>query len=239
MKRKFAVFDIDGTVYRSSLFLDVVEKLILDGVITKDRAANHYKLKHRWETRAHKESYEEFIWDVVQTTQEGLKDLSVEDVEKASHYIAETNKDLIYTYTRDLISKLKKRGYFILAISGSHSEVAERFCQLHGFDAFSSTIWFRSKNQKTFTGEVLDMGRDKAEQLKTMVEQYELSFEGSYAVGDSKGDITMLHLVENPVAFNPEEKLLLEAKSNSWKVVIERKNVIYELDPKDDKYILA
>jgi HAD superfamily hydrolase (TIGR01490 family) len=239
MKRKFAVFDIDGTLYRSSLFLDTVEKLIRDGVIPPKRAEAHYELKRKWEERAHKESYEEFIYDVVVNTQSGLKDLSVEKVEKASHEVAEFNKDIVYTYTRDLIKKLKSEGYFVMAISGSHSEVAERFCQLHGFDAFSSTIWLRTSDGSRYTGEVVDMGRDKAKQLESMVEQYELDFKSSYAVGDSRGDITMLRLVDHPIAFNPEQHLLDMAKSNKWQIVIERKNVIYELEPSNGQFILA
>jgi HAD superfamily hydrolase (TIGR01490 family) len=238
-KRKFAVFDIDGTLYRSSLFLDTVEKLIHDGVISSQRAEAHFELKRKWEERAHKESYEEFIYDVVVNTQSGLKDLPVTEVERASHEVAQSNKDLVYTYTRDLIKQLKSEGYFVMAISGSHSEVAERFCQLHGFDAFSSTIWLRSEDNKSYTGEVVDMGRDKAKQLESMVEQYELDFGSSYGVGDSRGDITMLKLVDHPIAFNPEQHLLDEAKANQWQVVIERKNVVYKLEASNGHFILA
>lgn len=239
MKRKFAVFDIDGTLYRSSLFLDVIEHLISSGEFSREQADTHYELKRQWEVRAHKESYEEFIKSLVVATQDSLVNISVKKVEESSNYIANKNKDLVYTYTRDLISKLKNDGYFVMAISGSHSEVAEKFCQIHEFDAFSSTIWVRSKDGNTYSGEVLDMGRDKAEQLKSMVEQYELTFQNSYAVGDSKGDITMLKLVDNPIAFNPEQRLLDVAKKNSWPIVVERKNVIYELEPSNGQFVLA
>lgn len=237
--RKFAVFDIDGTLYRSSLFLDVVEKLIHDGVISSKRAEEHYELKRKWEERAHKESYEEFIYDVVVNTQSGLKDLAVSDIESASKYIAQSNKDLVYTYTRDLIRKLKKQDYFVMAISGSHSEVAEVFCKLHGFDAYSSTVWERTEDGMSYTGNVLDMGRDKAKQLKDMVIKHNLDYQLSYGVGDSRGDITMLELVENPIAFNPEQHLLDVAKKKNWQVVVERKNVIYKLEPNNGHFVLA
>ena len=125
-----------------------------------------------------------------------------------------------------------------MAISGSHSEVAEAFCNLRGFDAFSSTIWQRTADGKAYSGEIIDMGRDKAEQLKHMVEKYNLSFEESYGVGDSRGDITMLELVENPIAFNPEQHLLDIAKEKNWKIVVERKNVVYEINKKNNEFIL-
>ncbi len=39
----------------------------------------------------------------------------------------------------------------------------------------------------------------------------------------------MLEFVENPIAFNPEDTLFEKAKEQGWKIVIERKNVTYEL----------
>lgn len=239
MKRKFAAFDIDGTLYRSSLYLDLVEKLIQNGDISKERAAIHYEMKRKWEERAHRESYEEFIRDVVSHTKESVQDLSVESVEKASESVVENNKNLVYTYTRDLITKLKNEGYFVLAISGSNSEVAEKFCQVHGFDAFSSSFWHKTDDNKSYTGKISDLGKDKAAQLKSMVEQYELTFEDSYGIGDSRGDITLLELVDHPIVFNPELHLLGVARQRNWKIVVERKNVIYELGSKDGSYILA
>src|SRR5688500_7222628 len=43
-------------------------------------------------------------------------------------------KDQTYTYTRDLIKDLKAKGYFLLAISGSHQEIIQKLAQHHGFD---------------------------------------------------------------------------------------------------------
>ena len=56
-----------------------------------------------------------------------------------------------------------------------------------------------------------------------------LTLENSYGVGDTDGDYSFLELVENPICFNPNEKLLRHAKRNKWRVVVERKDVIYEI----------
>jgi phosphoserine phosphatase len=53
--------------------------------------------------------------------------------------------------------------------------------------------------------------------------------EGSVGVGDTEGDISLLEAVELPICFNPNMKLFERAKLKDWKVVIERKDVIYEL----------
>jgi phosphoserine phosphatase len=39
----------------------------------------------------------------------------------------------------------------------------------------------------------------------------------------------MLEIVETPIAFNPNRLLYRHAKKHEWKVVVERKDVIYEV----------
>jgi phosphoserine phosphatase len=48
-------------------------------------------------------------------------------------------------------------------------------------------------------------------------------------VGDSEADIPMLSAVEYPICFNPNSKLFAHAKEQNWTVVVERKDVVYEM----------
>jgi phosphoserine phosphatase len=66
--------------------------------------------------------------------------------------------------------------------------------------------------------------------LKELVAKHNATFDGSYAVGDSFSDSKMMEIVNNPIAFNPDKELLSVAKKKGWKIVVERKNVIYELE---------
>jgi phosphoserine phosphatase len=49
----------------------------------------------------------------------------------------------------------------------------------------------------------------------------------------------MLEYVEHPIAFNPEIRLFNEARNKGWKIVVERKNVVYELEANHGSYVLA
>jgi phosphoserine phosphatase len=49
----------------------------------------------------------------------------------------------------------------------------------------------------------------------------------------------MMDIVENPIAFNPEKKLFEYIGQKGWKIVVERKNMVYELENKDGKYQLV
>ena len=74
--------------------------------------------------------------------------------------------------------------------------------------------------------------------LKELATNHGAIWAGSIAVGDSESDIAMLASVESPIAFNPTKQLLAHAQAAGWKVVIERKNVIYELELIGGQYLL-
>ena len=71
----------------------------------------------------------------------------------------------------------------------------------------------------------------KKETLQAFCNEHNLTLEGSIGVGDTAGDISFLELVENPICFNPNQPLHTAAVERGWKIVIERKDVVYEITP--------
>ena len=70
---------------------------------------------------------------------------------------------------------------------------------------------------------------NKANVLKRAVEKEGLTIAHSIGIGDTESDIPFLEVVARPVCFNPNMKLYRHARRMKWKVVVERKDVIYEL----------
>jgi HAD superfamily phosphoserine phosphatase-like hydrolase len=140
------------------------------------------------------------------------------------------NQDRTYKYTRDLVKQLKKDGYFLLAISHSPKTILDMFCPELGFDKVYGMIYEIGPSDK-FTGAVADSAfiLNKAAVLKRAVEKSGLSLDGSVGVGDTESDISFLELVDTPICFNPNSGLYTVAKTRKWKVVVERKDVIYEI----------
>jgi phosphoserine phosphatase len=52
---------------------------------------------------------------------------------------------------------------------------------------------------------------------------------GSYGIGDTESDVKFLEVVENPIAFNPNENLRKIAEKKGWRIVVEKKDVVYEI----------
>ncbi|MBU6431430.1 MAG: hypothetical protein KGJ58_04640 [Patescibacteria group bacterium] len=56
-----------------------------------------------------------------------------------------------------------------------------------------------------------------------------MTLNNSVGVGDTEGDISFLEMVAKPICFNPNSKLYLRGKKKGWRIVVERKDVVYEL----------
>lgn len=236
-KKPFAVFDIDGTLIRWQLYHVLADKLAKKELLGPRAKERLHEARMKWKRREHTESFSEYERVLISTFEAALRSLKPSDVDEIVDEIIEEYKYQVYTYTRDLITDLKNSGYVLLAISGSQQELVTRIAEHYGFDDIVGTSYLRG--EEGFTGEKIIGSHNKEKVLKDLVQKHNLSYRGSVAIGDSLSDAAMLRLVEQPIAFNPDKNLFGIAHANGWKIVVERKNVIYELESKDGSYVLA
>lgn len=238
--KKFAVFDIDGTLFRWQLFHDIVFELIEAGYVPKEASERVTLKMQEWRSRAHKNSFREYELALVDAYLPCIKGLPLKAIASASEKILQKRSNEVYTYTRNLIHSLKQKNYTLIAISGSQDEIVKQFAEYWSFDIALGQA-HDSKDGK-YTGSIPDnklVIERKGALLKRIVKDNNLSWEDSYAIGDSASDAQMLELVANPIAFNPNDLLFNIAQEKGWKIVIERKNMMYELEPNNGIYVLA
>jgi len=237
--KHFAVFDVDGTIFRSGLYREVVHELLSMGAVSTELRSAFQDDEIAWKKRQHVEAFARYEVSMAEMFNKLLPNIRCEDFDKASQQVFERVSDHVYVYTRDLIAKLKQENYTLIAISGSQTEIVEPFAKKYGFDIWVGQEYERGENGY-FTGVVtLETHTNKDLILRKIVDEHGLSFEKSIAIGDSKGDISMLSIVEQPIAFNPDRKLFTTAKERKWPIVVERKNMIYKLEPHDNTFILV
>ncbi len=229
-KKKLAIFDIDGTIFRSSLLIELVDALIDQKIFLQKARFTYAKSYQNWLDR--KGSYDAYITDVVRAFEEHLPNVSHKDFVRIGAEVVAIQKNRTYVFTRDLIATLKKKGYFILAISHSPKEILDEFCANFGFDKVYGRVYEVGRDGK-FTGKTLYLEEisNKANILARFIRKENLNLEGSYGVGDSESDIKFLTFVDNPICFNPNSKLYEHAKKAGWQVLVERKDVIYQIKP--------
>ena len=226
-KTKLAVFDIDGTIFRSSLVIELSHELVkrkIFPLIAKKEIEKEYLA---WVNR--QGSYEAYINKVVQIYIKYISGQNFTRVKRIAQDVISFQKDRVYRFTRDLIKKLKAQNYFLVAISGSPAYIVSAYAKTTGFNLFFGTE-LEVKNGK-FTGQILnlDSAHAKAKIVNNLAKKYHIQLKHSLAVGDTEGDIAMLSLVGEPIAFNPNLKLAQTAEKRGWKIIVERKDVIYQI----------
>jgi len=227
-RQRVVVFDVDGTIFRSSLLIQLVDRLIEDGAFPKEARKVYAREYEKWLNR--EGDYQEYIQAVVQAFNKYLKGVYYGALADAAEEVVKEQWKRVYRYTRDLIEDLKGRDYYLLAVSHSPKTVLDKFCPRMGFDKAYGIV-YEIGPQECFTGKMLEehLILNKAAILKRAVEKEGLTLRHSIGVGDTESDIPFLEMVAQPICFNPNSNLYTYAKRMKWKVVVERKDVVYEL----------
>lgn len=234
--KRFAVFDIDGTMYRWQLFHELVQELTFADVFP---STVFHEINQRWNKwRGGELSFDEYEHYVVEILLRYLPLIPVKTFLAACDKVVEQSQHKTHHFPRTLLRTLKEQGYAIIGISGSQQELLERFGKHYGFDIVVGSQY--EHDNRHFSGVVTrtTVGR-KDEILNELIKIHRLDTSASVAIGDSEGDIPILSMVANPIAFNPSSGLLTRAKEQHWPIVIERKNIAYRLERQGNELILA
>jgi HAD superfamily hydrolase (TIGR01490 family) len=157
--------------------------------------------------------------------------------------VIEQKGERVYTYSRERIKWHKEQRHVVIAISGSPSELVKEMSEMYGMDDYKGTVYEIDENQ-AYSGKIIPMwdSESKRKAVLEMAEKHQLDLSKSYAYGDTAGDFSMLKLVGNPYAMNPTRELLTHILKDDHlkeivKIIVERKDVTYQLSVKTIQFI--
>jgi len=235
MKNVVAFFDIDGTIFRNSLMIEHFRKLIKYEVI--DPAIWYTRVKkvyHDWESRYG--DFEQYLEILAGVYIEELKGVNKSYIEFIASQVINVNGDMVYKYSRDQIEWHQKKGHKVFFISGSPDFLVSKMAEKYGVTEYRGTT-YKVDEENKFTGEIIRMWDSDSKQkiLDELILKYDVDLDNSFAYGDTTGDLSMLRMVGNPVAINPNKPLFLAIRddkklSEKISIIVERKNVIYKLN---------
>lgn len=228
-KNKLAIFDIDGTLFRSSLLIELVHKLIDADVFPQEARSEMDTHYTKWSNR--QGTYEAYIMSVVGVYSTHIIGKKEEQVLQIADAVLEEHKDKLYCFTRDLIPYLRSEEYTLMAISGSPLIIVSKFAALIGFDHFRGTSHITENGLITASPSAYTR---KKQIIEEFLQHHSFDLAEAIAVGDTEGDISLLELVGCPITFNPNALLAKYAKEKNWPVIVERKDMIYRLDTWDE-----
>jgi len=236
--RPFAVFDIDGTLIRWQLYHALADELARQGKLDAAGFQKVREARMAWKKRSTDDAFSSYENTLVELVDQGIVGITASDLQSACRSVIAEYADQVYTYTRDLIKELRAENYLIFAISASQLEIVQLLAEHYELDDYGGSV-YQVDGSGHFTGQKTILKSEaKPKYLEQLVERNHASWTGSVAVGDSESDIPMLTRVEQPIAFNPTKKLYEHAAAHGWPVVVERKNMVYKLEPSDGEYRL-
>jgi HAD superfamily hydrolase (TIGR01490 family) len=227
MKKKLAIFDIDGTIFRKNLHFELIDELSWRGIFSKDARRTLVRIYANW--LEHRGTYEEYRKKIVSTYEKELKGCRQKDIIDASRKVADFNKDRVYIFARDLIKKLRADGYILIAISGSPVEIVKEYNKYLKLDEVFGSV-YETEGKGLYTGKtVFEPVRHKGHLVGQYISEKCLTLRDSVGVGDTESDVSFLKMVEHPIAFNPNMNLEKTARRKKWRIVVEKKDVIYDI----------
>jgi len=227
-----AFFDIDGTLYRDSLMIAHFKKLVkyevIDPILWYDQVEKYYK---EWTKR--RGDYEVYMEGLAEVYIQAIKNLNKQDTAFITQQVIDLKGDSVYQFTRKRIEYHKAMGHKIFFISGSPDYLVEAMGAKYGVTDCIGTNYL-TDSQGNFTGEVVRMwdAESKSRAIAHFTTHYNLDLAQSYAYGDTNGDYSMITQVGHGYAINPTQELLCRlSKHPEVNVIVERKDVIYRLNP--------
>jgi HAD superfamily hydrolase (TIGR01490 family) len=229
-QQKIAIFDIDGTIFRKNLHFELINELSWMKIFPRDVRNTLTEIYTNW--TEHEGTYEDYRKALVELYAKHIKGCSREDVIKASKIVIPFHAKRTYIFAERIIKKLRKDGYHLIAVSGSPIEIVEEYNREYlKFDNAFGSIYELDKDGRYTGGATFEPSKNKGHLVEQYVYEHGLSLKDSYGVGDTESDISFLKVVEHPIAFNPNQNLKAAAEKENWRVIVEKKDVIYEVTP--------
>lgn len=230
-KNKIAIFDIDGTIFRKNLHFELISELSWMDIFSVEARNKLIEVYAGW--LQHEGTYEDYRKALVELYSLHIKGCTQKEVFKACQALVPFHAKRTYIFAEELIKKLRKDGYHLIAVSGSPIEVVEEYNRQYlKFDNVFGSVYALDDKGK-YTGEAsFEPSQNKGQVVEQYVYEHKLTFEDSFGIGDTESDGSFLRLVENPIAFNPNQNLKMMAEKEGWRIVVEKKDVVYEVDQK-------
>ncbi len=238
MQKTAAFFDIDGTLYRDSLMVEHFKKLIKYDIIDPSLWHSHARKTYLdWDKR--QGNYDDYLLEIAEIYINSLTGLKKHSIDFTSDQVINLKAERVYRYTRSKIKWHVDNNHIVIFISGSPDFLVKKMAKKYNAtDHIGSGYVFEND---VFTGKVIPMwdAESKDHAIDDFIQKYDIDLENSFAYGDTNGDVNMLKRVGNAIAINPTKELLGnirkdEALLKKTKIIIERKDVVYSLDPKVD-----
>lgn len=250
---KLIFCDIDGTIFRDSLYIEIFLGLIYDGLsstdsfrrqLAKNSMEIHEDALQKWKNREW--AYDKYLHTTIECFTDLVTWMYLYTFNTICEKIVQEKSKRTYVYPLSFLKAKQKEWYKIILISGSPDYVVNNFAMNHKFEVGMWSYYFTSQEQfiSTWNGLgyydqlltwdkfLLAMSKSKEDIVNYIFNTYKPSH--TISLWDTNGDYKMLTMTDQGMAINPSFELFDKVKElDNITVIIERKDLVIELDKKD------
>jgi HAD superfamily hydrolase (TIGR01490 family) len=114
----------------------------------------------------------------------------------------------------------RREGYYTMLVSGAYEPLLHSVTKNVKFDCIiGSSIPYNDEKLSKNPSIKYIYGKLKSDFINDHLSHTEVDWQNSFAYGDSYTDLNVLELVGNPVAVNPEPRLLEVANHKKWEII--------------------
>lgn len=155
-----------------------------------------------------------------------LKDNTMEQLQRLhSEFMQRKILPIMQPLAQQKLAMHREQGDFILIITATNLFVTEPIAKLLGVDDIIATAPEIIDGE--YTGNYLGSAcfqSGKIVRLKQWLQDNPHNLQGSYFYSDSRNDLPLLEIVDNPVAVDADPYLSEVAKNNGWPIISFRKD---------------
>lgn len=222
MPKPFAAFDVDGTIFKSSLAEKIVEHGIAEGLFDAEPFNEVYESRRRWQENNSEGVYLAYLDQLIGELVTQMAGVELDRFNAVAATMLSKHEARKFRLPRMMIRTLAATHTPVI-ISGSPDVLVRPFVgDLNVASVFGS--YYEVENGR-FTGLAKSIG-NKALLLEEMVRKGDLSRDGSVAMGDTFSDVPMLEYADRAMMFNPSRTLSDYGEVLGWDKAFEVKDNI-------------
>lgn len=224
MHKPLALFDIDNTMFNSISYFSLLDAQVAEGLIKPEVAIYADEALQRYKDA--RLGYEDLVKELFDMYAQGLKRQPADEVAQFTNDFFEKSSEF-FGYVQPTIDLLAP-GHEIVLVTGNSQFTAGAVAKVFGIQQFCSTELGVKNNRMTgLVSSYLATRHEKREAIRHLTKAH--PYAGSFAFGDSEGDIEMLRVVEHPVCINPTAGLRKIADEKGWAVIDSQDELASEL----------
>jgi len=210
------IFDLDNTLLHGDSDYEWGQFLVAKKLVDEKEYETANKVFY--------EDYKNGTLDVIKFSEFSFKPLSIRTMEELDklhkEFMGEVIVPMIATHARALIEKYKKQGDTLLIITATNGFVTRPIAAELGIDNILATEPLVVDGRYTTKVDGTPCFQEgKITRLNQWLKSNNESMENSTFYSDSINDISLLELVDNPIAVDPDEKLNEIASQRGWEII--------------------